>query len=61
MPGTLVGSDKKVETFLLNNKKDTVYEEICFMNINDVPNHLKEKSHKLKEMIQEQKDKATDY
>jgi hypothetical protein len=31
------------------------------MNINEVPNYLKEKSKKLKEMIQEEKEKASDY
>lgn len=34
VPGKLFGNEKKVETFLLNNKKDPVYEEISFMNIN---------------------------
>ncbi len=60
-PGKIFGNSKKVETFLLNNKKDTVYEEISFMNINEVPRYLKEKSHKLKEIIQREKDKASDY
>lgn len=26
VPGVLFGNDKKTETFLLNNKKDPVYE-----------------------------------
>ncbi len=52
IPGVLFGSDKKIETFLLNNRKDPVYEEISFMNINDVPSYLKLKSQKLKELIQ---------
>jgi hypothetical protein len=50
-----------VETFLLNNKKDPVYEEISFININEVPGYLKDKSQKLKERIQEEKEKASDY
>ncbi len=50
-----------METFLLNNKKDPVYEEISFININEVPGYLKDKSQKLKERIQEEKEKASDY
>lgn len=48
IPGDVFGTGKQTETFLLNNKKDPVYEQISSMNIKDVPAFLKSKAQKLK-------------
>ena len=47
IPGSLMESQKPVDTFLLNNELDKSYELISKMPIREVPEYLKTKSKEL--------------